>query len=137
MTSPNTRPRLTARTAQRLLAAVFLILGGWCLLSPSSVLALAITPQYQSNAPIVPILMGAFGAQAVLAGIFAAFAIFTRRTFLAYGLALLPFFVFDYYFYAVEPMLTPIGLLDAAGNVIMLWLCWVGWSRSDARLADA
>ena len=51
--------------------------------------------------------------------------------FLAYGLALLPFFVFDYYFYAVEPMLTPIGLLDAVGNVIMLWLCWIGWSRSD------
>ena len=131
MTSPDTKPRLTARTAQRLLAAVFLILGGWCLLSPGSVLALAITPQYQSGDPIVPILMGAFGAQAVIAGIFAAFAIFTRRTFLAYALALLPFFVFDYYFYAVEPMLTPIGLLDALGNVVMLWLCWIGWSRSD------
>jgi hypothetical protein len=123
---------MTAKTVQYLLASIFIALGGWCLVWPQSVLALAITPEYQSDAPIVPILVACFGAQAVLAGIFAAFSIFTRRTFLAYGIALLPFFVFDYWFYAVEPMLTEIGLLDAVGNVIMLWLCWIGWSRADA-----
>lgn len=122
---------MTARTAQSLLASVFFILGGWCLVAPQSVLNLAITPAYQSNAPIVPILVACFGAQAVLAGIFAAFSTFTRRTFLAYGIALLPFFLFDYWFYAVEPMLTLVGLLDALGNIVMLWLCWIGWSRSE------
>lgn len=121
---------MTARTIQYLLASVFFVLGGWCLLSPASVLALAIRPEYQSDAPIVPVLMGAFGAQALIAGLFAAFSVFTRRTFLAYGLALLPFFVFDYYFYAVEPMLTVVGLLDAVGNVVMLILCWLGWRRA-------
>lgn len=121
---------MTARTIQYLLASVFFVLGGWCLLSPASVLALAIRPEYQSDAPIVPVLMGAFGAQALIAGLFAAFSVFTRRTFLAYGLALLPFFVFDYYFYAVEPMLTVVGLLDAVGNVVMLFLCWLGWRRA-------
>ncbi|HEX8258465.1 MAG TPA: hypothetical protein VF589_12615 [Allosphingosinicella sp.] len=50
---------------------------------------------------------------------------------MAYGVALLPFFVFDYYFYAVEPMLTAVGLLDAAGNVAMLALCWVGWRTAE------
>ena len=118
---------MSARHIQCLLASVFFILGGWCLVSPSSVLALAITPQYRSDAPIVPILMAAFGAQALIAGIFAAFSTFTRTTFLAYGIALLPFFVFDYWFYVVEPMLTVVGLLDAVGNLVMIVLCWLGW----------
>lgn len=122
---------MTARQCQYLLASVFFVLGGWCLVSPASVLALAIRPEYQSAAPIVPILVGAFGAQALIAGLFAAFSTFTRRTFAAYGVALLPFFAFDYYFYAVEPMLTAIGLLDAAGNVAMLALCVVGWKTAE------
>lgn len=122
---------MTARTAQYLLASVFFVLGGWCLVAPGMVIELAFTPAYRSSEPIVPLLMACFGAQAVIAGIFAAFSIFTRRTFLAYGIALLPFFVFDYWFYAVEPMLTEIGLLDVVGNIIMLWLCWIGWKRSD------
>jgi hypothetical protein len=124
---------MTARTAQSLLASVFFVLGGWGLVAPNMVLSLAFTPAYQSDAPVVPILVACFGAQALLAGIFAAFSTFTRRTFLAYGIALLPFFLFDYWFYAVEPMLTKVGLLDAVGNIIMLWLCWVGWKQSDER----
>lgn len=122
----------TARRAQSALAAIFLVLGGWCLVAPRMVIGLAFTPAFQSNAPIVPILAACFGAQAMLAGIFAAFSIFSRRTFLAYGLALLPFFLFDYWFYAMEPMLTLVGLLDLAGNIIMLWLCWLGLRSSTA-----
>jgi hypothetical protein len=124
---------MTTRHIQYCLASVFLLLGAWCLVSPSSVLALAITPQYRSDAPIVPILMGAFGAQAIIAGLFAAFSTFTRTTFAVYAAALMPFFVFDYYFYAIEPMLTPVGLLDAAGNVVMLVLCWLGWRSAPTR----
>ncbi|WP_442866511.1 hypothetical protein [Aminobacter sp. NyZ550] len=118
---------MSTRTIQYLLASVFLILGGWCLVSPSTVLDLAIRPEYQSDSPIVPILVAAFGAQAIIAGTFALFAKFTRATFAAYAIVLLPFFAFDYWFYAVEPMLTPIGLLDAVGNVVMLALCYLGW----------
>jgi hypothetical protein len=121
---------MSARLCQYLLASVFFVVGGWCLVSPSSVMTLAITPAYQSSDPIVPILVGAFGAQALIAGLFAAFSIFTRRTFLAYGIALLPFFVFDYYFYVVEPMLTVVGMLDAVGNVAMLALCAIGWKSA-------
>ncbi len=71
---------MSVRTIQYLLALVFFVLGGWCLVAPESVLELAITPQYRSDAPIVPILMAAFGAQAVIAGTFAAFTRFTRTT---------------------------------------------------------
>ncbi|HEV2568502.1 hypothetical protein [Sphingomonas sp.] len=82
---------MSVRAIQYLLASVFLVLGGWCLISPASVLALAIRPEYQSDAPIVPVLIGAFGAQALIAGLFATFSDFRKRTFLAYGVALLPF----------------------------------------------
>ena len=94
-------------------------------------------PAYRSEAPIVPILMGAFGAQALIAGTFAAFSQFTKRTFIAYGVVLLPFFAFDYYFYAVEPMLTEVGLLDAAGNLIMLALCYLGWRAADTGRSNS
>jgi len=118
---------MSVRTIQWWLAAVFVVLGGWCLASPSSVLALTITPAYRSDAPIVPILICAFGAQALIAGIFAAFSRFERQTFLAYGIGLLPFFVFDYWFYSVVPMLTWVGLLDAVGNIVMITACVAGW----------
>jgi len=121
---------MSTRTLQYLLASVFVVLGGWCLVSPGSVLALAVQPAYQSDAPIVPFLVGCFGAQALIAGLFAATARFTRTTFLAYGLALLPFFAFDYWFYAVTPILTELGLLDLAGNLVMLAVCWLGWRNT-------
>ena len=128
---------MSDRTIQLALASVFFVLGGWCLISPSSVLDLAIKPEYRSDAPIVPILMGAFGAQALIAGLFAAFSQFTKATYLAYGFALLPFFMFDYWFYFVEPMLTKVGLLDAVGNVVMLVMCALGWRASKTRAQSA
>ena len=115
---------------QRLIAAVFLILGGWCLLAPGQILILAIRPAFQTDAAIAPILVGCFGAQAVLAGLFAFFSRFTRATFAAYAVALLPFFVFDWWFYAVRPVFTPFILLDAVGNLVMLGLCVMGWLRT-------
>lgn len=118
---------MTSKQIQYALAAIFVVLGGWCLLSPASVMALAIRPEYQSDDAIVAVLLGAFGAQALIAGLFAASSTFTRTTYAAYAIALLPFFIFDYWFYAVEPMLTWIGLLDAVGNVVMLALCVMGW----------
>jgi hypothetical protein len=120
---------MSAITIQRGIGAVFLILGGWCLLAPASVIALTIRPEYQSNDPLLLLTLGAFGAQAVLAGLFAAFSRFTRTTFLVFGLALLPFFVFDYWFYFVEPIFNELILLDVIGNVIMLALCFVGYRK--------
>ena len=128
---------MSDRTIQLALASVFFVLGGWCLVSPTSVLDLAITPEYRSDAPIVPLLMGAFGAQALIAGLFAAFSRFNKATYVAYGLALLPFFLFDYWFYFVEPMLTKIGLLDAVGNAVMLLMCALGWRASKTRAQPA
>ncbi|HZV84273.1 MAG TPA: hypothetical protein VFF48_04720 [Brevundimonas sp.] len=123
---------LTPRRIQWGIAAVFFVLGGWALLAPQSVIDLTFQPQHRINAPILPFAVACFGAQAMISGLFAAFSRFTRATFLAYGIALIPFFGFNWWFTVVDPVFTPLGLLDAVGNVIMLVLCVIGWRRSES-----
>ena len=121
---------MTVRRIQWLIAAVFFILGGWALLAPRSVIAPTLLPQYRTDTPILPFVVACFGAQAILSGLFAAFAQFTRITFLAYGIALLPFFAFNWWFTFVDPVFTLLGLLDAVGNAVMLALCVIGWRKA-------
>ncbi|MEQ8934731.1 MAG: hypothetical protein RIE56_02935 [Amphiplicatus sp.] len=116
-----------ARLMQYLIASVFLTLGGWCVIAPASIIHLGIRPQYQTDALIALVAIGAFGAQAILAGLFAAFSIFTRRTFFIYGAALLPFFVFDWWFYAKVPLVNELMLIDVTGNLAMLAMCVRGY----------
>jgi hypothetical protein len=97
------------------------------LLAPDAVIALTVLAEAQRFDTLTLVTVGAFGAQAVLAGLFAASSVFTRWTFLAYGIALLPFFVFDWWFYAVTPVFNELILLDAGGNVIMLAVCIRGY----------
>ncbi|HEY5713378.1 MAG TPA: hypothetical protein VIT38_15895 [Allosphingosinicella sp.] len=121
---------MTVRNIQWAIAAVFFILGGWALLAPQSVIDLTLLPEFRTGTPILPFAIACFGAQALIAGLFAAFARFTRATFLAFGIALIPFFVFDWWFTFVDPVFTRLGLLDALGNVVMLAMCVVGWRRA-------
>ncbi|MDB5703958.1 MAG: hypothetical protein JWN66_1074 [Sphingomonas bacterium] len=106
------------------------MLGGWALLAPQSVIDLTFQPQYRAGTLILPFAIACFGAQALLSGLFCAFTRFTRATFLAYGIALLPFFAFDGWFTLVDPVFTWVGLLDLVGNVVMLGLCVIGWRKS-------
>lgn len=120
---------MSPRTIQYAIAAVFFVLGGWCLIAPQSVIDLTVRPDYRPDDAIAPLLVGCFGAQACIAGTFAAFSIFTRTTFLAYGIGVLPFFGFNYYFYFVEPVFNELILLDAAGNLIFVVLCVLGYRQ--------
>ena len=101
---------MTTRHIQWMIAAVFFVLGGWALVAPRSVIALTLLPEHQIDAPILPFVVACFGAQAMISGLFAAFAGFTF----------------------VEPVFTMVGLLDAVGNVVMLGLCAVGWRKAKA-----
>lgn len=122
---------MTVRNIQWGIASVFFVLGGWALVAPRSVIELTFLPEYREGA-ILPFAVACFGAQAMISGLFAAFSRFTRVTFLAYGIALLPFFAFNWWFTFVEPVFTRVGLLDAAGNVVMLALCAAGWRKAEA-----
>jgi hypothetical protein len=114
-----------------MIGAVFAVLGGWALIAPQSVIDLAVRPDYRSDDFLARFALACFGAQACLFALVAFTAIFTKRTFAAYGAALLPFFVFNYWFYFHVPLLTEIGLLDFVGNLVMLGLCWHGWKVVD------
>jgi hypothetical protein len=124
---------MSTRQIQFLLASVFFVLGGWCVIAPSSVIDLCFRQEFRSSARIVPILVVCFGSQALLSGLFAAASNFSRWTFLLYGVALLPFFAGDLYFYFAKPILTEIGLADLVGNIVMLGLCVAGWRNGSAE----
>lgn len=123
-----------ARRWQLLIAFVFLGLGGWCLVAPLTVIDLTVRPEYRNDLRLSAITIGAFGAQAMLVGLITATSRFTAITFLALGTAVLPFFLFDWWFFAVEPIFNELILLDVAGNLAMLAACLRGWwlLRSDA-----
>lgn len=113
--------------AQRLIAVPFLGLGAWCLLFPHHVERLVFQPPYVLGNMTSAVLMGCFGAQAMLAGLFALTSRFTATTFLTYALALAPFFVFNAWFVFVVPMFNAWMALDFAANAGMLALALAGW----------
>ena len=127
---------MSARTAQFLIAAVFLILGGWALFAPGSVIALGVTEAFRDSTYLTRFTMACFGAQAVLFGLMALVTRWSARSFAVFAVLLLPFFGFNYWFHYEVPVLTSIGMLDFAGNVTMLVLAVLGW-RAASREAAA
>ena len=122
---------MTSKHIQLALAAIFLGLGGWCLIAPHSVERLVLRPEYQHLSATSALLLGCFGAQAVLGGIVIALSQFTPRTFLIFGLVgSLPFFAFNWYFVFVSRMFTQWMLLDFVGNIGILTCGLLGyWLR--------
>ena len=115
---------------QRLIALPFLTLGGWCLFAPDMVERLTINPAYQNLNATSALMLGCFGSQAILSGLFAWFSRFTATTFLAYAIALLPFFWFNYWFVFVVPVFNQWMALDLVSNAAMLGLSLWGWRIS-------
>ena len=112
---------------QRLIALPYFVLGGWCLFAPHMVERLMINPAYQHLSVTSALFIGCFGAQAVLGGVFVWLSRFTRATFLAYAIALLPFFGFNYYFVYELPILNRWMALDFGANAAMFVLSLWGW----------
>ena len=123
---------MTPLTCQRIIAFMFLGMGGWCLVAPATINAWAIRPEAQVDGATFRLMIGCFGAQAMLVGLVAATARFTRATFLAFGLAMLPFFAFNYWFYFQQPILNELMALDFIANVVFVVLCVVGFRASPA-----
>lgn len=116
-----------ARLIQFGIAAVFLMLGAWCLIAPQNVIDLSVREAHRDQGTLLSVSVAAFGAQAMLAGLLAGAARFTRTTFLCLGLSIIPFFMFDWWFYAIEPLFNEFILLDAAGNLAFITLCARGY----------
>ena len=111
-----------------LLAAIFILLGGWALLFPAMVENLVLKPEYYAGTATSKLLMGCFGAQAVLTGVALSFARFRPIGFLVFGcIGSIPFFLFNYYFYFELGMFTEWMLVDFVGNIGILALCVMGY----------
>lgn len=128
---------MTSRNVQMLLALIFIGLGGWCLLMPRMVESLAFRPEYLHLSTTSMVLIGCFGAQAVLVGVVIATTQFRPSTFLVFGIAgSLPFFVFNYYFYFIVEVFTKWMLLDFVGNICIFTLSIIGYRLKLGEAAD-
>jgi len=124
---------MIARLSQFLFACVFLGLGGWALFAPASVIELAVTQEYRDEGFLARFAIGCFGAQAVLFGLVTLAVKWSSATFALFAALLVPFFVFNWYFHYEMPVLTSIGMLDFAGNAVMLLAALVGWRAALAE----
>ncbi|WP_298337423.1 hypothetical protein [uncultured Erythrobacter sp.] len=126
---------MLARICQFLIALVFLGLGGWALFFPGHVMDLAFTQAYRNDTYVARFMMACFGAQAVMFGIMALVVRWEARALAVFAVVLIPFFVFNWYFHYEVPVLTSIGMLDFAGNLIMFVACLIGWraARKDEK----
>lgn len=127
---------MTRRLAQFTIAFVFLVLGGWALFAPASVIDLALTEPYRDQSFIMRFTMACFGAQAVMFGIMALVVRWNARAFAVFVVVLVPFFAFNWYFHYKMPVLTSLGMLDFAGNVVMFIACLVGWRAARAEESE-
>jgi len=123
----------SCKIPQFLIAVPYLILGSWCLIAPASIETLFVSPPFQHNSATSAVLIGCFGAQAVVSGLFAAYSRFRKITYLIYGVALLPFFAFNYYFFFILPVFNRGMALDFAANVAMLLTCIWGYRATEER----
>lgn len=115
-------------TIQRILGSIFLILGLWVLLFPGHAEQTALSPAHYIGTHASAVLIGCFGAQAVLCSILLLTAVFTSRTFLIFGLVgSIPFFIFNYYFLYVVPIFNNWMFLDFIGNIGILLCGIAGW----------
>lgn len=124
-------PARDVRLIQGLLAAPFLGLGGWCLVAPGQIERLALRPEFVIDTLASHVLIGCFGAQAMLCGLLIVLCRFSRRGFVVFGLVgSVPFLGFNVWFTLVEPLFTRLMLLDVAGNLAILVLCLAGAART-------
>lgn len=124
-----------AFTAQRLQGLIFLFMGGACVVAPGALLHLSLTKPPPLDDAATLLIFQCFGAQACLCGLLLLTARMDARAFKAWTMAMLPFLVFDAYFYQ-NGMLTTFGAVgDCAGNILFIAVSCHGASQAAAAAA--
>lgn len=119
---------------QLVMGGTFFGMGLGTMLLPSLVMDTCFNPTYFSGTVGERVLVGCFGAQATLQGILLLSCRFRKRTWVYWGLGILPFVVFDAYAcpWGPLPVLTWLGAAgDGLGNAIFLAACCLGYRRTD------
>src|SRR5262245_13287272 len=115
------------RATQFAIALGFLSFGAVSLIAPDFIRTLMVREEFQTGYPIVTLAIGALGAPAIAAGLFAAFARFKSWTFAGFALATLPILVADHWLYAKAAAFNDMIFLHVGGILAMLALCVRGF----------
>lgn len=121
------KPIQSAPATQLAIAAGFLSFGAVSIFAPDFVRALMVREEFQTGYPIVTLAIGALGAHALSAGLFALMARFKSWTFIGFAAATLPILVADYWLYAKAGAFNDLIFLHVGGILAMLALCVRGF----------
>ena len=120
-------------TEQLVLGGVFSLMGLGTMLFPSPLLKLSLNNAEVADSPELNLVFRCFGAQATLCGLLLLSCRFTKTTYRNFGLAMIPFYVFDYLAWRAN-FLTPLGAIgDALGNTVFSVCCYLGWQKKNAK----
>ena len=120
------------RKIQMFMGVVFTGMGLATVVFPAAVANLSFTNDFLGKEGVTPALllvMRCFGSQASLCGLLILSSDFRIGTFRNFGLAMIPYFIFDYHFWQTGA-LTVLGASgDAVGNLIFSGCCYIGYNR--------
>ncbi len=123
-----------AQRPRQIMEAAYLALGLATMALPDVMLDISVQDPSQGN-DLTRLVFQCFGFQATLCALVILTSRFRAVTYLAFAAAVIPVFVFDYWFWTVEPVLTGFGAaIDAVFNVIFVTMCWIGFQQE--RRAD-
>ncbi|KAJ3109531.1 endodeoxyribonuclease [Phlyctochytrium planicorne] len=135
------KTKMSRPLEQIVMGTTFTGMGLVTMLFPNTVAKLCFNPSFlgQQSTPAKPttvmspplkLTFQCFGAQATLCGTLILVSRFEKETYLYFGAAILPFFVFDYIAWKAKAVSTIGALGDFAGNVVFVVCCYIGFSRS-------
>ena len=115
---------------RKVMGGAYLALGIATMVAPNLMIELSVHDPAQAN-DLTKLIFQCFGLQASLFGLLAFVSRFTRTTYIVIAAAILPVFIFDYWFYVVDPVLSLFGAaVDAIFNVVFVTMCWLGARRA-------
>ena len=117
---------------QLVMGSVFTGMGLVTMLFPTTTAELSLRKEFLGNdgvTPAVKLIMQCFGSQASLCGLLILSSKFTAKTYRNFGLAMIPYFIFDYHFWRIGALSTFGAVGDAVGNIIFSACCYAGYSR--------
>ncbi|KAI9010202.1 hypothetical protein DFJ74DRAFT_645947 [Hyaloraphidium curvatum] len=128
-------PPIAMATPQRVLGTVFLGMGLGTMFAPQDTLIpLCFKPDFLGPAgasPPLKLVMQCFGSQASLVGLLLLTTKMTKTSYKAFGIAMIPYIVFDYMFWR-RGALTNFGAAgDFAGNLIFITCCYLGYQEAE------
>ncbi len=125
---------------QTFMGTVFTGMGLATMALPNQVIKYCFTKEYLSDLPVdssgnhiyprsLILFAQCFGSQASLCGLLILTSKFRKSTYRYFGLAMIPYFIFDYYFWHTKALTTFGALGDGVGNVIFSICAYLGYSH--------